>query len=117
MAFYPVEKDQCFIFNGDTQIRTKGRGNPIVAKEQTFKCVELYDDAEYFEGVSKYPAVLGVRYSNSVKKFGTTVYIFPSTEFNNIEPIDCPQVTGGRRKNRKLTKKIRRNRRRYSRRN
>lgn len=113
MAFYPVEKDQCFIFiNGDIQIKTKGYGNPILATEQTFKCVELFN-----EGSSSFPAVIGVRLSKTTQKFGTTEYIFPSSEFNSIKPIGCPPVVGGRRKNRKLTKKIRRNRRRYSRRN
>jgi len=115
MAYYPVVKDQCFIFNGDKPIQAGGQ--QIVAKGETFKCEELFDDAEYHGGVSKYPAVYGVRYSKSGQKFGTTRYVFPTNEFNNIQPVDCPQVVGGRRKNRKLTKKIRRNRRHYSRRN
>ena len=101
MATFPVQKDQCFIFNADTPIEAPF-GKLVLAKGDTFKCDRLFEDSEY-------PAVYGVRYSKSGQKFGKTQYLFPNTEFNNMEPVACPEVTGGRRRNRKITKKIRRN--------
>jgi len=141
MTSFPVVKDQCFIFNGDTPIKTYGMYSPkdesIVVKGDTFKCEKLFTSAKNFpdaknyngvsknyNGFSKYPAVYGIRFSKSLQNFSIKrLYEFPESEFINIEPVGCPpaqEVLGGKRKNRKnskLTKKFRRNRRRYSRRN
>ena len=116
---FPVVKDDCFIFNGDTPIESTW-GKKYEVKGNTFKCTEIYNHPNIIK------AVYAIRYSKSDKKFGESLYVFPESEFENINPIHCPsefltqEVLGGKRKNRKnskLTKKFRRNRRRYSRRN
>ncbi len=102
-----IKKDDCFKYTGPEPIFSTNTESPAkIVTGETFKCNRLYNRGDSL-------AIYGIKYSE--KKFGTIEYAFNSDVFKDIEKVYCPAI-GGARRNKRATKKARRNRRRYSRR-
>lgn len=100
----PVNPGDCFVYTGAKEVGSRGKLYNVTG--QIFKCTS-------FNNARLRREIYGNKYNDTGMRDG---YVFPEELYNDIKKVDCPPLSGGARRNKRATKKARRNRRRYSRR-